>query len=146
MKMPIKHKTRTKHRIPKFNRYTFFMSKTKYLFAVIAIVASILGSKFFDDTTPNVSNSNHSVAFKNQKYLYNHFKKHGIEMGYSSAAAYVKRANEVIHADTVLLRTQDDSDTAYFLPATGEFVVVSYDGYIRTFFIPEDGIKYFYKQ
>ncbi len=85
------------------------------------------------------------LKFRTAKQLNSHYHKHGKKMGYSSAEKYLERANMIIHAD-VITKTQDDGDTAYFLQTTGEFVVVSPRGYIRTFFIPNDGIDYFNRQ
>ena len=39
----------------------------------------------------------------------------------------------------------EDGDDVYYLERTNEFVVVSVDGYIRTYFCPEDGIDYFHR-
>ena len=37
-------------------------------------------------------------------------------------------------------------DNVYYLESTNEFVIVSTDGYIRTYFKPNDGIDYFNRQ
>ena len=41
---------------------------------------------------------------------------------------------------------KEDGDDIYYLEETNEFVVVSTDGYIRTYFCPDAGKKYFDKQ
>jgi pyocin large subunit-like protein len=40
----------------------------------------------------------------------------------------------------------EDGDMVYYLEDTNEFVIVSPDGYIRTYFLPEDGIDYYNRQ
>lgn len=57
-------------------------------------------------------------------------------MGYSTAEDYLAGANAVISDPESLHKTQAvDGDDAYYREATGEFVVVSSKGYIRTYFI-----------
>ena len=43
-------------------------------------------------------------------------------------------------------KREEDGDYIYYLESTNEFVVVSTDGYIRTYFKPTDGIDYFNRQ
>ncbi len=85
------------------------------------------------------------LGFIDEDSLKQHYKKHGIEMGFASADEYVRRANEVIKGN-VLSTRQDDNDIAYFNEESEEFVVVSPQGFIRTYFIPDTGIEYFKKQ
>ena len=86
-------------------------------------------------------------AFRNNKLLNEHYEKHGIEMGFASAEEYAESANLVIHHPDVLWKTEkDDGDFVFFLEETGEFVVLSKDGYIRTYFWPDSGKKYYDKQ
>ena len=40
----------------------------------------------------------------------------------------------------------EDGDDVFFDTDTGYFLVLSTDGYIRTFFIPKAGIDYFDRQ
>ena len=41
---------------------------------------------------------------------------------------------------------QEDGDDVYYIEETNEFVVVSTDGYIRTYFLPDSGKAYFDRQ
>ena len=85
--------------------------------------------------------------FRNEKLLNDHFEKHGIEMGFDSAKSYEAAANEVIHHPDSLHRIEEeDGDDVYYLEETNGFVIVSIDGYIRTFFYPDDGLDYFNRQ
>lgn len=92
-------------------------------------------------------NKNLVRKFRTKEYLQEHFEKHGMEMGYDSAEEYLAAANRVISNEDALHKIEaEDGDDIYYLEATNEFVVVSTDGYIRTYFHPEDGIEYYYKQ
>lgn len=86
-------------------------------------------------------------TFRTQQQLDEHFEKHGIEMGFASADEYLDAANLVIHSEDALHKIEaEDGDDVYFIEDTNEFVVVSTDDYIRTYFEPEDGIEYFERQ
>ena len=85
--------------------------------------------------------------FRSSKLLNQHYEKHGIEMGFASAAEYEQAASDVVNNPAALHKTEkEDGDDIYYVEATNEFVVVSTDGYIRTFFCPDSGKKYFDKQ
>ena len=76
-----------------------------------------------------------------------HYKKHKADTRTSSTEEYLYRANYVINNDDSLHKTEkEDGDDIYYLVSTNELVIVSTDGYIRTYFCPENGKKYFDKQ
>ena len=85
--------------------------------------------------------------FRTNKLLNDHYKKHGIEMGFKSAAAYEKAACDVINnPDALSKREKEDNDFVFYVVATNEFVVLSTDGYIRTYFLPSAGKAYYDRQ
>ena len=85
--------------------------------------------------------------FRNEKLLEDHYKKHGMEMGFDSAESYETAACEIInHPDSLHRIEEEDGDDVYYLEECNGFVIVSVDGYIRTFFYPDDGIDYFNRQ
>lgn len=85
--------------------------------------------------------------FRNAKLLEEHYQKHGIEMGFASAEEYQAAACAVvINANSLHKLEAEDGDDVYYLEATNDFVIVSTDGYIRTYFRPDSGINYFNKQ
>ncbi|MBR2283882.1 MAG: hypothetical protein IJ874_05620 [Ruminococcus sp.] len=89
--------------------------------------------------------------FRSKKLLDQHFEKHGGEFdssfGYETAADYEKGASDVINAPDALHKTEaDDGDYVYYIEATNEFVILSQDGYIRTYFLPSAGKKYYDRQ
>jgi len=86
-------------------------------------------------------------TFRSEKLLKEHFEKHGIEMGFADAGEYLAAANKVVSSPQVLHKKEaEDNDDVYYLEESNEFVVVSADGYIRTYFLPEDGIRYYNRQ
>lgn len=85
--------------------------------------------------------------FRNDELLENHYKKHGIEMGFDSKEEYLAAANRVVASPDVLHKIEaEDGDDVYYLEETNEFVVISKDGYLRTYFNPSDGIDYYNRQ
>ena len=68
-------------------------------------------------------------------------------MGFDSAEAYLAAANAVIANPEALTKTEkEDDDMVYYVERTNEFVVLSTDGYIRTYFCPDSGKGYFDRQ
>ncbi|MBQ3888365.1 MAG: hypothetical protein II738_01335 [Clostridia bacterium] len=76
-----------------------------------------------------------TLQFRNEKYLEEHYQKHGRQVGAVSKEDYVQMAAAVIRSGDAQIRNQVDGDTAYYIPATREFAVLSGDGYIRTYFL-----------
>ena len=88
-----------------------------------------------------------TYTFRYNDRLQDHYKKHGRDMGFASPEEYLAAANAVIANPDALTKTEkEDGDTVYYVEATNEFVVLSTDGYIRTYFCPDGGKKYFDRQ
>lgn len=88
-----------------------------------------------------------ALTFRNDNLLSGHYEKHGIEMGFSSKEEYQAAAAAVVGNPKALHKVEEeDGDDVYYVEDTNEFVVVSTDGYIRTYFNPDDGIDYFNRQ
>ena len=86
-------------------------------------------------------------TFRNKYLLDEHFEKHGDEFDYDSASEYENGASAVVNNPNALHKIEkDDGDDIYYLERTNELVIVSTDGYIRTYFRPDSGIKYYNKQ
>ena len=86
-------------------------------------------------------------TFRNSTLLENHYQKHGIEMGFGSASEYEKAASNVVNSpDALHKKEKEDNDDVYYIEATNEFVVVSTDGFIRTYFKPSSGKAYYDRQ
>lgn len=100
-----------------------------------------------EDERPDEIPDAAEYCFRNEKLLNQHYEKHGIEMGFASAEAYEKSASDVINNPNALHKTEaEDGDFVYYIESTNEFVVLSKDGYIRTYFLPDSGIRYYEKQ
>lgn len=79
-----------------------------------------------------------SLAFRTAEKLQEHFRKHGRETGCSTPEEYLAAANAVVADPASLHKTQrEDGDDLYFRNDTGEFVVVSPAGYLRTYFLTD---------
>ena len=108
-------------------------------------------NKPYNDSSSEVNeneqyNEKH-YTFRKDEYLQEHYWKHGIAMGFNSAQDYLDAANTVINNPNSLHKLEkEDGDDVYFLESTNEFVIVSPVGYVRTYFIPDDGIDYFNRQ
>lgn len=88
-----------------------------------------------------------TLKFRSKSLLEQHYQKHGIEMGFASAEEYEKAASAVPANPAALHKTEkEDGDDVYYIEATNEFVVVSTDGYLRTYFLPSAGKSYFDRQ
>lgn len=95
----------------------------------------------------SVSAVTYTYNFRRAEYLQEHFEKHGAEFGYATAEEYLAGANRVIASADVLHKLEaEDGDDVYYLEATNEFVIVSTDGFLRTYFKPEDGKAYYDRQ
>lgn len=90
------------------------------------------------------ANNYRILTFRNNNLLTQHYNKHGSEMGCSSAEEYESAAARVAGSSSASRKTQKDGDTCYYIDSTREFVVVSKDGYIRTYF--KASKSYFNKQ
>lgn len=100
-----------------------------------------------EETESNEVKDYVSYYFRNKRLLNDHYNKHGIEMGFESATDYEKAASDVVNNENALHKTEaEDGDDVYYIEDTNEFVIVSTDGYIRTYFNPSGGIDYFNRQ
>lgn len=95
----------------------------------------------------NIDDDEVKYYFRNDKLLTQHYEKHGIEMGFDSKESYEAAASKVVTNPNSLHKLEgEDGDDVYYLEETNEFVIVSIDGYIRTYFLPSGGKKYYDKQ
>lgn len=132
---------------------------TRIAAIIILVIAALSGKQLWTGNNGSGSNgtgnsqyyeeekSNSSYQFRSDKYLSQHFKKHGSEFGYATEEEYLTGANRVISSKDALHKTEaEDGDDVYYLEASNEFVIVSVDGYIRTYFKPSGGIDYYNRQ
>lgn len=83
--------------------------------------------------------------FRNDDLLHSHYEKHKDEFDNISLDEYLDGAIRLFNkiSDSILSKEEKDGDILFFDTSTGEFGVLSTDGYIRTYFIPADGIDYY---
>ena len=84
-----------------------------------------------------------SVQFSSYESWESHFDKHKHEFDFASKEDYLQGANNMLAQTDLLTKKEDDGDDLYYREITNEFAVVSTDGYLRTYFKPNDGIAYF---
>lgn len=90
--------------------------------------------------TPNVA-----YSFRKPEYLTEHFQKHGAEFPYATEEEYLLGANNVIQNPNAFHKLEaEDGDDVYYVESTREFVIVSTDGYIRTYFTAD--LDYYNRQ
>ena len=88
-----------------------------------------------------------SYRFRNDKLLSEHYEKHGREMGFETKGAYEQAASDVINNPKALHKLEaEDGDGVYYVEESNEFVILSKDGYIRTYFLPNAGKAYYDRQ
>lgn len=98
-------------------------------------------------TTAAAAASAPSPHFRNEERLKEHYEKHGIEMGFATPAEYEAAAAAVVNSPDALNKLEkEDGDDVYYIESTNEFVIVSTDGYIRTYYHPTNGKEYFDNQ
>lgn len=134
------------------------MKKKTSITTILAALLIVIFWSIFTNDKPDQSTGPASVitqeaeeygtlSFRREEQLTEHFEKHGIDMGYDSKEDYLAGANAVIaNPDALHKLEEEDGDDVYYLEETNEFVIVSTDGYIRTYFWPQDGIAYYNRQ
>lgn len=122
------------------------------LIAVLLIAAVCLiypavngGKQPAGSGSPQSFSESRKYTFRNRDLLEQHYEKHGREMGFDSAEEYEAAASAAASDPDALHRTEkEDGDDCCFIEETGEFVIISTDGYIRTYFIAD--LNYFNRQ
>lgn len=147
---PHQVKTNTYQGTPRKEK-VFTIKKTYLILTILIIAFSVLYIKSKNSSEeyhiPQEVNVSDSNTFKSESLLQEHFNKHGSEFGYANISQYESGANEVIDSPDALHKTEaEDGDSIYYIQATNEFVILSTEGYIRTYFKPEDGIDYYNRQ
>lgn len=99
------------------------------------------------NTIENKQYSDTRYTFRSENLLQEHYQKHGLAMGFDNSEEYLDAANRVVNNPEALHKIeQEDGDDVYYLESCNELVIVSTDGYIRTYFSPDDGIEYYKRQ
>ena len=88
-------------------------------------------------------------GFRSEVQLEEHFHKHGAEFGHITKQQYLSLAQELRDAPPggpILESRRSDGEFSRFDKRHGYFGAYDADRTIRTFFIPNDGERYFRRQ
>ena len=88
-------------------------------------------------------------GFRSARQLDEHYVKHGAEFGKVTKEQYLKMAQEfrdVGKGGDVLEAVRADGVISRFHKKRGWFIAFNRDRTIRTFFVPNDGERYFWRQ
>lgn len=88
-------------------------------------------------------------GFRSKRQFDEHFEKHGAEFGTVTQEQYLKMAQDFRDAPKsgdILEMTREDGVVTRFHRKKGWFLAFNKDRTIRTFFIPNDGERYFRRQ
>ncbi|MBI4907830.1 MAG: hypothetical protein HY820_29670 [Acidobacteria bacterium] len=88
-------------------------------------------------------------GFRSQRQYDEHYTKHGSEFGKISKAQYLQLAQDfrdMPKGGDVLESVRKDGVITRFHRKKGWFIAVNKDRTIRTFFVPNDGERYFRRQ
>ena len=89
------------------------------------------------------------IGFESRERLQEHFEKHGAEFGATTPDGYLLLAQALRDRPAggdVLEARRADNVTTRFDRASGAFIAFDQDRTIRTFFRPNDGESYFWRQ
>ena len=89
------------------------------------------------------------IGFATPQKLHDHFQKHGREFGKITKEEYLRRAQELRDRPAggeVLEAVRKDGVITRFDRKSGAFLACNPDATIRTFFRPNDGERYFWRQ
>lgn len=89
------------------------------------------------------------IGFRSRSAFDEHFTKHGSEFGSVTREEYLRLAQELRDrpvGDDVLEIVRDDGVTSRFDKQSGAFLAFNRDLTLRTFFKPNDGVRYFERQ
>lgn len=110
-------------------------SSTKLLLALLLAAVALLGQG--------------GPGFRSRQQLDDHYAKHGAEFGKITKSQYLQMAQEfrdLPKGGDVLEAVREDRVITRFHKKKGWFLAVNGDRTIRTFFVPNDGERYFWRQ
>jgi pyocin large subunit-like protein len=98
---------------------------------------------------PNSFKVRTEIGFASRQKFLEHYQKHGREFGDISAEEYLLQAQKLRERPAgkeVLEVVRSDSVITRYDKTTGAFLAFNQDLTIRTFFKPNDGVNYFWRQ
>lgn len=136
-------------------------NRSKLIGLIIAIIVALSGGTYvatdaLTESGQDIYQANENITeqdeatrfyFRDNERKTDHYYKHGKEMGFASADEYEAAASDVVlNPDTLRKLEDEDGDYVFYLEETNDIVFLSKDGYIRTYFRPDSGKRYFDKQ
>lgn len=109
-------------------------------FGALLLVATLLCATLLCASGP---------GFRSKAQLDEHYQKHGAEFGHISKQEYLRLAQELRDAPAggpILEARRRDGEFSRFDQRHGFFGAFNPDRTIRTFFVPNDGERYFRRQ
>lgn len=119
---------------------------------IIVLLVLLIGIISYIPRLLGKDNEIRDYTFRNEELLNEHYKKHGRYMGYASKKDYEAFASNLVNyckqnkGACEFKYEKEDNDEVYYLESANEIVFVSSDGYIRTYFRPDEGRAYFDRQ
>lgn len=119
---------------------------------IVVLVILLIGIIYNIPKLLGKDNEIRNYTFRTEELLIEHFDKHGRHMGYASKEDYEYFASNLVNyckqnkGSCEFKYEKEDSDQVYYLESANEIVFVSNDGYIRTYFRPDEGRAYFDRQ
>jgi len=98
-----------------------------------------------DSSTLTATGDIIKTNFESVELLTRHYEKHGEEFGNITQEEYLIRANQLLQeplSEDVEQLIRSDGSISRYKFSTNEFLVVTKDGAIKTFFKPADGKEY----
>ncbi len=102
-----------------------------------------------DPTVQTTQARGPEFGFTSEEHLREHYAKHGAEFGSISESEYLARARALRDAPvggTILQAIRADEVRTRFDQRSGDFIAFGQDLTILTFFHPNDGERYFWRQ
>jgi pyocin large subunit-like protein len=98
---------------------------------------------------PAPKSAQSKIGFTTSQHWQEHFEKHGAEFGDVTKDEYLALAQALRDAPvggSILEAVRDDGSVSRFDKKSGAFLAFNRDKTIRTFFKPNDGVRYFERQ
>ena len=95
--------------------------------------------------TKVIANAIMQITFESPELITKHYEKHREEFGDITEAEYLQKANQLYAealSDDIEQFTRSDGSIAKYKFSTNEFLVITKEGNIRTYFKPIDGADY----
>ena len=96
-----------------------------------------------NDNDPVINRTGNGASFADRERLADHYNRHGADFGAKSEAEYQQMADNFLTGprnSTTLEITRSNGDVVRYDPASDAFGVVSSNGSIRTYYVPDPGV------